>query len=77
MSNGVHYCERCGNQDAEVMVWAVWNVKAQAWEYTGDCLDNQTYCEQCEENGILVVFGTKKEAQQVAARYAAGEVCDE
>ena len=77
MSKGVHYCERCGNQGAEVMVWAKWNVKAQAWEYTSDGLDNQTYCEQCEENGIPVVFGTKKEAQQVAARYAAGEVGDE
>jgi hypothetical protein len=73
MSKGVHYCERCGNQDAEVMVWAGWNVKTQTWEYVSDGLDNQTYCEQCEGYGFRVVFGTRKEAKAVAARYAAGE----
>lgn len=77
MSKGVHYCERCGNQGAEVMVWAAWNVATQTWEYTGDGLDNQTYCEQCEGYGFRVVFGTPKEAQEVADRYAAGEQNDE
>ena len=77
MSNGVHYCERCGNRDAEIMVWAAWNVETQTWEYTGDGLDDQTYCEQCEENGIPVVFGTLEEAKAVADRFAAGENGDE
>lgn len=77
MSKGVHYCERCGCLDAEVLVWAKWNVAAQTWEYSTDSLENQTYCVQCEENGIPVVYGTLEEAKAVADRFAAGENGDE
>jgi len=78
MSKSVHYCENCGSQDVEVMVWAMWDIQGQTWEFTSDDGEGPTYCNACELHDVRVVHGTKERADDVARAYAGhGEDGDE
>lgn len=63
-----HYCATCGSLEVKVMVWARWHVKSQAWKFVSDDGVGETYCNQCEQSGVRVLFGTKQDVRLAADR---------
>ncbi len=47
------------------MVWAMWNIQDQNWEFTSDDGVGPTYCHECEVHDVRVIHGTEDEALQV------------